>query len=566
LIQSFKKIIRSIIVSPLLAYDYFLRKRSDYDTIRIRIRGSFPEMTVHSPWRMFQKEKPDFFALCRRFEYAAQDQKIKNVILILGPNRLGFARTFEILRSIDRLRENGKTITAIFEGGGAREYLPASRCDKIVMLPPAHLFLTGVSLDSVFLSELLTRLGIEPDLLNEGKYKSAAEMFTRKGPSKFAREMMNQLVSEWHDRIAEEIAAGRKITVEQAKSLIDEGPFAPEAAKEAGLVDEISYFDEFMRKTRKRKGRPRTIDAHEHDRIFGRPIRLRHYRRDTPKIALLTAAGPITDKPQHGSVHISADLYADILRQLRRNSSVKAVVLRVSSPGGSGLASDLIHHELERLKKKKPVVVSMGDAAASGGYYLSMAGDTVFTERTTLTGSIGVISGKFSLRGLYKKIGVSKEPYRRGENAGIFSDYDRFTETEREKMMQLNRYFYREFTMKVGSSRGLSPKQVEVAAEGRVMSGDEAVNLGLADRIGGLMDAIREAVKRTGLSTESFPNVVVAEPLKVPLFPWTGRLALLDNLEVIGDLIEDIRLLSVLSPRPACLMPFLPARDQVDWW
>ncbi|MCL4234787.1 MAG: signal peptide peptidase SppA, partial [Deltaproteobacteria bacterium] len=303
--------------------------------------------------------------------------------------------------------------------------------------------------------------------------------------------------------------------------------------------------------------------------IAARP---RGVRRGAPVVAVVTAAGPIVDRAgRQSGAQITPKALGRVLRSLRRDDEVKAVVLRVASPGGSGSASDLIHRELTRLKKKKPLIVSMGDVAASGGYYLAMAGDVVFTEPATLTGSIGVISGKVSLRGLYDRIGVKKTVYRGGANAAIFSDYGTFSDGERKRMKALNREFYDLFKSRVASSRRMSPEDVEERAQGRVWSGAAAVERRLADRIGGLGDAIDEAILRARAGPLAQVEHVhyVREPwMSFGSLPIAMRSA--PAVEALGEMIGEwsslYAELALVRMEPTCLAISRPRPVDSDEW
>ena len=391
----FRNIVRLTLFLPVYLIDRLLARNRRYRVVSLRIRGSYPEIQPVSAWRYFSRAKTSYPQLVRRLEMALGDPKIEGVIVTISDNRLGLARAQEVARLLAKMREAGKGVTCVLEGGGLRDYLMAAQAEKIILPPPASLFITGLAMESVFLGDLLKKLDVEADMLNEGKYKNAAEMFTRNGPTKYARQMMEDLVQGLHEEMVAQIAEGRGVDAAKVTEWIDGAPYSAQEAKAAGIVDEIAYRDEVLKAHRKKYGKKAVISIQRQSRHAERARQLRAALENEPMVAVLVAAGPIVEKTNdRGSVNISPRQLVEVIDALRKNDDIQAVVLRVSSPGGSAFASDIIHRALERLKKKKPVVVSMGDVSASGGYYLSMGGSVIFTEGMTVAGSIGVISGQ----------------------------------------------------------------------------------------------------------------------------------------------------------------------------
>lgn len=502
-----------------LGFLRLLARPARYNGYVLRLAGSYPEAVPFSPLRRFRRAVTDFPSLLRRLELAAADPRIETLVVLISDNRMGLARTQEVGRRLWDIRQSGKKTVAVVESGSTKEYALAAQCERVVMVPPGMLFLTGLMFESVYVKDLLDHLAIEPDLLNEGKFKSAAETAMRSGPSKDAERMMRALIDDAHAEVVEMIARGRGVEAAKVQEWIDGGPFTAEEAREAGIVDEAAYWDEERAAMKFDSGKRRLIRADRHERLAGRIAHCRSMLRDEPVVAVLPAAGAITDRPaRRGGVEISSRTFTRVVRALAKDDDVAAVVLRVASPGGSGLASDLIHRELVRLAKKKPLVVSMGDVAASGGYYMAAPAATIFAEGATLTGSIGVISGKVSFKGLYEKIGVNKVRYTSGRHADMLSDFGAFTPTQRARMKALNQAFYKRFKEKVGQGRKLDAKAVERAAQGRVFAGRSALPLKLTDKVGGLGEAVREAAALAKLG-EGYRAEVV-EYLHEPLFSW----------------------------------------------
>ncbi len=563
-----KTILRLAYYGPLFLISSFVKRISKYNVLQLRIRGGYPEVARYSPLRIFQKEKTDYFTLCRRLSIAADDPKIEAVVVTLGANKLGLARTQEVGRLIGKLTKNGKKTIAVIEGGGTREYYLAAQCEKIVITPPAALFLNGLSIETLFVGELLERYDVKPDFLAEGKYKSAAEVLTRKNPSRYSKQMLRDLVRDLNNEMIAGIAKGRNIKEDKVRQWIDDGPYTAQEAKKVRIAHEVAYSDQVNKDLKKELGKKQSISAAAHYKWAERHIRYTKILRGRGLVAILNAAGNIVEKtPQQGAVQISPGPFIKTIKALRQDKEIKAVVLRVSSPGGSALASDLIHHELQQLAKAKPLIVSIGDMAASGGYYLSMAGARIFSEGAAVTGSIGVISGKVSLKEFYNRFGVYKEIFAEGDNAAMMSDYGTFSESERRKLKSINSHFYKEFKAKVAKSRNLTAKKVEDAAQGRVFSGAEAMKLGLADEIGGLEDAVRAAGKKAGLPAGEYPLVTRVNPARVSwlkLPRWAAALGVentaITRIQKLFDLHESLR------GRPSYLIPFIFDIDDTDSW
>jgi protease-4 len=314
---------------------------------------------------------------------------------------------------------------------------------------------------------------------------------------------MEALVASLFEQYVQGVAASRGLAPEKVRAIIDRGPFQAPDAKEAGLVDELLYRDQVE------------------DRIpaSGRldPARYvkgaRGFFDGRPKLALVYAAGDIapgeSQSSPFGGGLVGADTVVRGLKQARQDDAVRAIVLRVDSPGGSGTASDAVWREMALARKVKPVVVSMGDYAASGGYYIAMGADAIVAEPGTITGSIGVFSGKFSLRGLYEKLGISQETVRRGRNATLFSSWEPWTPEERAKVRGLNEAFYETFVTKAAEGRKKTPQQIEAVAQGRVWTGQEALAAGLVDGLGGLDTAVQTARERARIPKGQEVQLVV---------------------------------------------------------
>ncbi|MCS6925112.1 MAG: signal peptide peptidase SppA [Candidatus Binatia bacterium] len=373
----------------------------------------------------------------------------------------------------------------------------------------------------------LDKLGIEAQLQQAGLYKSAGEPFTRESMSEPHREMLNSLLDDLYSQIVEGIAAARGKSKPAVHSLIDQGLFLAQEARASGLIDHIAYEDEVPALLEAKIGPVQLIEADLYRRRRLRAIRRHTLRTDPPRLALVTVNGPLkrgeTLEGPDGLEAVGAASFARDLRRIRDDRGIASVIVRVSSPGGSGAAADLMWHELDKTRHQKPVIISLGDVAASGGYYLALGGTPVFAEEGTITGSIGVIAGKAVLRDLYTRLGVQKEILTRGRRAAVFSDYYTFTPPERERLDFEVHAFYQDFVAKVAQCRGLSTHAVEPHAQGRVWSGRQAWIRGLVDAIGGLEDAVSEAKRRLGLPREE-PVLIESFPKPPPLWRLSSLL------------------------------------------
>lgn len=441
---------------------------------------------------------------------AAEDDKVAVLVLRLKSPLMGWTQRQALRRELVRFRKSGKPSHCFIESAGGGGYLLASACSEVSMLPTGQLEIPGVGAQLMYLKELLGKLGIEFQELRMGRYKSAAEPFTRTGPSDAVREEIHSMLDELYDDFVNAIAENRSLKPVVVRGLIDRAMYNAEEAKEAGLVDRLEYEDEFLARVRQEKlelvearmGKKLEIDLSGFagmmklfNEILGGPRKERVSKK--PKIAVIYGVGPIV--PSAGSSSLlmgqvmTSDEIVKLFRKVRKDATVKAVVFRVNSPGGSALASELIWREVKLTAAGKPVVVSMGDVAASGGYYVSCPASWIVAENATLTGSIGVIGAMPNMKGLYDKIGVDFETFSRGKRANLYSTTGELSEEGRELLMKYMREIYDDFIGHVAEGRKLPRKAVESIAEGRVWTGNQALKHGLVDELGGLDEALRKA-------------------------------------------------------------------------
>ena len=519
------------------------RKAASEVIAHIAVEGSLPD-GVGQPG-LLADVKPHLHRLVERIDRAAGDPKVKGVLLGIASPELGRARLEELRAAIGRVRAAGKPVAAHLVGGAPAHYLVASACDSITLAPAATLAITGVRVEMTFFKALLDRLGVEAEILQVGEFKGAGEPLTRTSMSPQLRAQYESFVGDLYEQFVERVAADRKLAVERVRALVDTGVFTPEAARDAGLVDAVGYEDEALAALAKRVRSDEPKIARDYGRRkidddfsgIGGLVKLMELfaardgtasSGDGKRIAVVHVTGEIRegrgrDDLLAGGAAGSDDVIAAI-REAAKDEQVAAVVLRIDSPGGSALASDLIWREAERTKK--PVVASLSDTAASGGYYIAVAADRIVAAPGTLTGSIGVVGGKVAVGGGLDKVGVQTDVVSRGRNAGWLSMTTPFKDHEREAFLATMRDVYRLFTTKVAAGRGLEADRVKELAEGRVFTGRMAKEAGLVDRLGTLDDAIDEARKLAGIEAdEKTERLLLPKPrgLFDDLFSAAGR-------------------------------------------
>jgi protease IV len=471
----------------------------DNSVLALRISGSLPDYVPDDPFRrIFSGQPQSLSSLLAQFRKAKVDKRIKAVLLDIDESQAGWAKSEEIRDAIQDFRASGKPVYAYMEYGMNKDYYIATACDKIYVAPPGELFTNGLAADVMFFRGSLDKLGIYPDVYQIGKYKSAGDMFTQKEMTPAHREYINSLLDDFYGRFIEGIARARNKTPEDVKGLIDNAPYNAAQAKDAGLIDGALYREEVEKELKKRLGYKDSDDLNvakgsDYRQISQESLGLNRGE----KIAIVYAAGDITSGRSQfggeGETTIGSDSLVKVMNDVRDDKSIKAIVLRIDSPGGSGLASDIIWRAIESAKGKKPVVVSMSDVAASGGYYIACNANKIVAEPFTITGSIGVVGGKPVIKGFYDWIGVTNEYVMRGKNAGMFRESEKFSDSERKKFEEFLSTTYDDFTSKVAKGRNREKAYVDSIGQGRVWTGQQGKDKGLVDEYGGLDKAIEIA-------------------------------------------------------------------------
>lgn len=444
-------------------------------------------------------------------EKARKDSKIKGMLVSSIYAQMGLAKTQEIRDGIKRFAAS-KPVYGFIEDGDPLEYYLCSAAPKLFLAPAGEggVNITGLRSETPFFKGTLDKLGIVAQMDHIGEYKSASDIWTRDSMSEAHREATESLLGSLYDRITGDIAKDRKLTPEQVKQIIDEGPPIRSEAKQKGLVDELLYKDQVEEKIKKdlKLSKISWMPIRE----YKEPTFSETYRGANKKIGIIYASGAIMPGESNRGFEedtLGSGTITKALREAKDDDAVKAIVLRVDSPGGSAVASDLIWREVIVAKMKKPVVVSMADVAASGGYYISMGASKVLAEPSTITGSIGVVFGKFWMKGLYDKIGLNKEVIQKGKHADLFSDYVPFNDEEWNIIHRHMNAIYDSFTKKAAEGRKKTQTEIDAVGKGRVWSGDQAIKIGLVDQMGGLQDAIWEARKLAKIPDKEETGIAV---------------------------------------------------------
>ncbi len=487
---------------------------------KIRLSGSLAE-AAGGP-SLFGDLGRDLRQTIGRIDKAAQDDEIQGLVLEINEPSIGRGRINEVREAIKRFRKADKKVYAYFEQASTSGYLIASACDEVVMPESGGLMIPGVYAEMTYYKGMLDKLGLKADFLHIGEAKGAAEPFTRESMSDGVRENLTNMMDDIFNQIVEDIATGRGLAADKVKKLIDDGVFEPAEALEAGLVDKLAYEDQLREYLTKQYEADDLVYVMNYgkkkvDQDFSGTMGLIKLmqafmgpqspsKRDAErKVAIVYALGGITSGKStadlFGEVTMGSETIVKAIREAAEEDDVVAIVLRIDSPGGSALASDMIWRATQ--ETGKPIVASMSNVAASGGYYIAMGCDKIIAEPGTVTGSIGVVGGKISLGGLYDKVGVTTDVIQRGANAGLFSTTRVWNESERDAIRESMLNVYEQFTGKVAQGRHMPLDRVKELAGGRVYTGRDAKQLGLIDELGTLRDAIQAAQALAGVDRET---------------------------------------------------------------
>lgn len=487
---------------------------ADGSTLVLHLEGELPEQPpVTLPIPFLEDQQPmtvvETWQLLRK---AAVDSRIKALVLEPRDLNVGWAKLEELRGSILAFKKTGKPVYAYLRGAGTKEYYVATAADRVFMAPEDELDVKGLRAELMFVKGTLDKLGVGLEFEHVGKYKDAPDMFTRTSPTPETLEVENQILDQYFGDIIAVIAEGRKKQPDAVKALIDDGPFVGKSALDGGLVDALLFEDEMFGqlKDAAKLGSIKKIGEKDYAKVEVSGV------DGKTKIAFLVGQGEITRGSTGDTVGndgITASGLVRLMREVENDSSIKGVILRIDSPGGDGIASDDILHAAKSLSARKPVVISMSDLAASGGYFIAMTGDPVIAYPNTLTGSIGVFFGKVNLKGLFDKVGIGTYTLKRGRFSDIDSTTAPLDDEQRAKLRREIETFYKGFVERVAAGRKRPYDNVEPLAQGRVWLGSQAKQNGLVDELGGLDRAIEMVRDRAKISS-SEKIVLVTYPPK----------------------------------------------------
>jgi protease-4 len=491
----------------------------DDSTLVLRPAGTLQETVPDDVvGQLIDRDEPTVRGFVESLRLAKRDPRITSVLLMPGSlDSPYWAKVQELRDAILDFRKSGKMVVAYLEYGGDREYYLASAADRVYLLPTSSLDLTGVASYEIFLRGTLDKFGAYPDFLQIGAYKTAVNQLTQKEFTAAHREMTESLNGDMYEQLIRGIASARKKTEGEVRQLVDQGPFLPEEALRDGLIDGLAYEDQLDDRVPqlRQAGEMRRVEGHDYARVTPRSLG----ERPASRIAVVYASGVIASgksgyDPGNGAV-VGSDTFAEQLRRVRDDNTIKAIVLRVDSPGGSSVASDVMWRELvitRDQKPSRPLITSMSDLAASGGYYISVPGQVIVAQPGTLTGSIGIFAGKVVIDGTLDKVGVSTETVKSGKNADINSPFSKFSPDQRAKVGDYMQTFYRTFITKVAEGRHSTPERIDALGQGRVWTGAQAKDRGLVDMLGGLATAIDVAKQRAHIPADEDVEIVEYSP------------------------------------------------------
>lgn len=515
-------------VGPFSSSPHGLKKDS---VLSVILNGTYVEYTNSTGiGSLFLGKNASLFDLTQGIIKAATDDKIKGLVVRIESPSLGTAQLQELREALVTFRESGKPSWCYTDSFGESStgtglYYLATACNEIWLQPVGMVNLVGINLEVPFGKDALEKLDVKPEIAQRKEYKSFIEMFTREDFSEASRESQQAIADSVLSQIVESIAKDRKLSHDHVRFLIANGPYLTQEALKEKLVDRVEFRQALTAVIKERLG--------QHIPFVKMTSYLQNFQQPVPgdKVALIFDSGTIQRDGSSSileDVVISSNATEKAFQAAVNDKDVKAIVYRINSPGGSPIASETIYNVIRHTKQvaKKPVIISMSDAAASGGYWISLAGSKIVAQPATLTGSIGVFGGKFLLSGLLKKLGVHVGNITTSENATMWSFTESFTPSQWIKLNAMMDDIYQIFTSRVAQDRHMTMEQVEKVARGRVWTGEQALALGLVDQLGGLPTAIALAKKEAGLPPTT--GIAVYPPSKTLLEAFTS---LMDDSE-----------------------------------
>ncbi|MGN6628106.1 MAG: signal peptide peptidase SppA, partial [Tepidisphaeraceae bacterium] len=561
-------------------------KKADEDQVAyFDLNSTFAEAPAN--FSLFGEASPTLRELLERVKQAQDDSSIKAALFYVGAGTgLNLSQAHEVRDAIIALRQAGKKTFVYADSYDTTSYIVASGATNICLLPGGEIFIPGIGFETMFYKNALDKLGVGADYVQIGEYKGAEEPYTRSGPSKELQGELNKLVDSFYQQITDGIAVNRNLKSEDVRHAIDDAIIPAKQAKAAGWVDHLVDADGLRALMKQELGREvnfvhdygqderKAVDVSNPFALFAL-LNRRPVESTRPKVAIVYAEGTIVDGDGGSSLlgghSVGSETIRRAMRMADRDDTVKAVVIRIDSPGGSALASEAMWQAVRHVEHDKPIIISVGSMAASGGYYLASSGDWVVADPTAIVGSIGVVGGKFVMNGLYDKLGISTKTFSRGQNADLFSSTASFDDRQKRMVTNWMKNTYDQFTERVTSTRGTKIKNIDAVARGRIFTAQDALGLGMVDQIGGLNAAIAVAAQKGKLKADDYDVSVFPPPTTfADIINARGGQAgapILPKVELSPDSIlrtlpGDVRaslsaqfdLMQVLQARPVALM------------
>lgn len=553
---------------------------------------SFREKPADFSW--FGSEAPTMRELIERFEKARDDETLKAVLVYVGSGTgLNLAQAQEVRDALADLRRAGKRTFVYADSYDTTSYMLASAATNICLLEGGEVFVPGIGFETMFYKGTLDKVGVVADYVQIGEYKGAEEPFTRSQPSEELRGEMEKLVESYYKQVVEGISLHRSIATDKVRRVIDQAILSAPQAKEAGWIDHLVDSDGLRGLMKEELGDDVNIlhnyAAKERPEVdMSNPLAIfqllsrKPVVSDKPKVAVVYAEGTIVDgrggEGMLGGSSVGSEDIRRAMRMAQRDPKVKAVVIRIDSPGGSALASEAMWQSVRRVSAEKPVIISIGGMAASGGYYLASAGDHIVADPSAIVGSIGVVGGKFVMTDLYEKLGITTVEYKRGLNAGLFSSNERFDERQKRMVRTWMKNTYDQFTDRIKTTRGKKIKNIDEIARGRIFLASDAQALGMVDQMGGLTTAVGVAADRAKLGKGEYDVTVLPAPMTFAdmvsgtegadaSMPFKPAMQITIKADGLANLLprnvrtalgQQLQLMQILENRPVAVMtPFV---------
>ncbi len=466
--------------------------------------------------------------LLDRLDHARQDNDVRGVLITLGDSGLNLSQAIELRDALNALRRDGKRTFVYADAYDTDTYVAACGATDVCMMEGGEIEIPGVGFELTFLKGLMDKVGVKADYVQIGEYKGASEEYTRLNASDEFKGELNKLADSLYDQIVDTISISRNLSRQDVKEIIDDSLITGTIAKKRGLVDHLVDEDGLRGLMADELGQKVDLVADygqaAHEQVdLSSPFALFSLLSRKPAastragVAVIYADGVIVDGSGGGgllstSENIGSDTMRQALRTAERDNKIEAVIIRIDSPGGSALASEVMWQASRRVAKSKPVIISIGSEAASGGYYLASSGDYIFADPTAIVGSIGVVGGKIVTKDLYTMLGLNAEEFLRGRNADLFSSNAEWTDRQRRQVTNWMHDTYDQFTQRVMTTRQGKIKDIDAVARGRIFSAKQARDLGMVDQIGGIQDAIAYAAKQADLQPGEYDVRVLPAP------------------------------------------------------